>query len=163
MRLKRTTALIASSLLLALGSSAALDAKPKSFDVDFDKCFARVEDGDPYLFTFAGPVSGDITGTVEASVLNDIRPGVEPNQTYLAADYVIAGPLAFTARVGGRVNDASKQAVLQGYVSAGPAWLVGAAVLDEFENYTREDGTSCSRGTLFVTPVRWKGRNGGSR
>ena len=149
---------MAGALVVALGSTDALQARPKSFEVDFDKCFARMEDGDPYLFTFAGPVSGDITGTVEASVLNDIRPGVEPNQTYLSADYVITGPLTFTARVGGRVNDASRQALLQGYVREGPAWLVGAAVLDEFENYTRADGTPCSRGTLSVTPVRWHGR-----
>ena len=157
MNLVRTTALIASALLVALGSTAPLHGKSKSFEVDFDKCFARVEDGDPYLFTFAGPVSGDVSGTVEASVLNDLSSGVQPNQTYLAADYVVTGTLLFTARVGGRVNDLTGLAVLQGYVSAGPEWLVGAAVLDEFENYRRADGTSCSKGTLYVTPVRWRG------
>src|SRR4029078_3770627 len=76
----RTIALMAGALVMALGATNTLQAKPKSFEVAFDKCFARREDGDPYLFTFAGPVSGDISGTVEASVLNDIRPGVEPNQ-----------------------------------------------------------------------------------
>jgi len=152
----RTTALICSALFVAFGSTANLHAKPKSFEVEFDKCFARVEDGDPYLFTFAGPVSGDVTGTVEASVLNDIVPNVEPNQTYLAADYVITGPLSFTARVGGRVNDLTGLAELQGYVSAGPAWLLGAAVLDEFKNYTQADGTPCSKGALTITPVRSK-------
>ena len=156
MKLMRTTALIASALLVALGSTAALHGKSKSFELDFDKCFARVEDGDPYVFTFVGPASGDVSGRVEASILNDIISGVQPNQTYLAADYVVTGTLSFTARVGGRVNDARGLAVLQGYVSAGPAWLVGAAVLDEFENYMRADGTPCSKGTLYITPVRWK-------
>ena len=32
-------------------------------------------------------------------------PGVQPNQTYIAADYVVAGTLPFTARVGGRADD----------------------------------------------------------
>jgi hypothetical protein len=158
MTLRQITGLVAGALVVAVGAMAEPQGKSKSFEVEFDKCFARVEDGDPYLFTFAGPVGGDVSGTVEASVLNDLRREIEPNQTYIAADYVIAGPLSFTARVGGRVNDATGQAVLQGYVSAGPAWLLGAAVLDEFENYTREDGTGCSRGTLYVTPVRWKGK-----
>ena len=157
MKLMRTPTLITSALLMALGLTATLQAKSKSFEVDFDKCFARAEDGDPYIFTFAGPASGDVSGTVEASALNDIISDVEPNQTYLAADYVVTSKrLSFTARVGGRVNDRSGLAVLQGYVSAGPSWLVGAAVLDEFANYTRADGTPCSKGTLFVTPVRWK-------
>ena len=31
-------ALVASALLLAFGSSASLAAKPKSFEVEFDKC-----------------------------------------------------------------------------------------------------------------------------
>jgi hypothetical protein len=157
MKLLRTTALTISALLVTLGSTAGLHGKSKSFEVDFDKCFVRAEDGDPYIFTFAGPASGDVSGTVEASALNDIISDVEPNQTYLAADYVVTSKrLSFTARVGGRVNDQSGLAVLQGYVSAGPAWLVGAAVLDEFENHTLADGTPCSKGTLFVTPVRWK-------
>ena len=163
MTLRSTTALMVGTLILTLASAIAVHAKPKSFELDFDKCFARAESGNPYLFTFAGPVSGDMHGAVEASVLNDLRPGVEPGQTYLAADYVVTGPVGFTARVGGRVNDATGEAVLQGYVTAGPAWLLGAAVLDEFENYTRADGTPCSRGTLYITPVRWKGRNATGR
>ena len=157
MKRMRTTALIGSALLVALGSTALLQSKSRSFEVDFDKCFAREENGDPYKFTFAGPASGDVSGTVEASVLNDIIPDVQPNQTYLAADYVVTGQrLSFTARVGGRVNDRTGLAELQGYVSVGPAWLVGAAVVDEFQNYTRADGIPCSKGTLYITPVRWK-------
>ncbi len=32
-------ALLASALLLAFGSTASVAGKPKSFEVDFDKCF----------------------------------------------------------------------------------------------------------------------------
>ena len=44
--------------------------------------------------------------------------------------HVVAGTLSvsFTARVGGRVNDAENLAVLRGYISDGPAWLIGAGV-----------------------------------
>jgi hypothetical protein len=154
LRMIRLVALIASVLLLAFGSTATLAGKPKSFDVDFDKCLDPNIVHAGYLFTFAGPVSGDVSGTVEARVLALIS-GVEPGQTYIAADYVVAGPLAFTARVGGRVDDGRNLAVLRGYISDGPAWLIGAGVHDEFENYVRSDGTPCSRGTLEITP-RWK-------
>jgi hypothetical protein len=148
-------ALVAIALLLPFGSSASLAAKPKSFDVDFDKCLDPSIQRPGYLFTFAGQAFGDVVGTVEASVVA-LSLGVEPDQNYIAADYfVVAGTLSFTARVGGRVDDANNQAVLRGYVSEGPTWLIGAGVHDEFENYVRPDGTPCSRGTLEITP-RWK-------
>ena len=67
----------------------------------------------------------------------------------------MTGTVPFTARVGGRVDDKRNLAVLRGYISEGPVWLVGAGVHDEFKNYVRDDGTSCSRGTLYITP-RWK-------
>ena len=156
MKLIRTKAVVISALLVALGSTAALHGKSKSFEVDFDMlrpCRRRRS----CTCSRLRDRCQEMSGTVEASVLSDIISNVEPNQTYLAADYLVTSEqLSFTARVGGRVNDRSGLAVLQGYVSAGPAWLVGAAVLDEFENYTRADGTPCSKGTLFVTPVRSK-------
>jgi hypothetical protein len=147
-------ALVASVLLLVFGSTASLAGKPKSFEVDFDKCLDQSIVHQGYLFTFAGQASGDVSGTVEARAVA-LSQGVEPDQTYIAADYVVAGTLSFTARVGGRVDDAENLAVLRGYVSDGPAWLIGAGVHDEFENYVRADGTPCSRGTLEITP-RWK-------
>ncbi len=153
MKATRIPALLAGAMLLALGAAPALAAAPKPLEVAFDKCFARNGDA-PYLVTFSGPASGYVTGTVEARILVRI-PGVQPNQTHLQADYVVDGTTPFTARVGGRVNNQTNLAVLRGYVSVGPAWLVGAGVLDEFENYTRADGTPCSRGTLYITP-RWK-------
>ena len=128
-------------------------APARKFDVDFDKCFDRPGDV-PYLFTFSGTASGDVSGTLEARVAV-FMGDVEPDQTHLQADYVVAGTLNFTARVGGRVNTKTNLAVLRGFVSEGPAWLIGAGVVDEFENYVRADGTSCSRGTLYITP-RWK-------
>ena len=91
---------------------------------------------------------------VEARVAVFI-PNVQPNQNHLQADYVVTGTLDFTARVGGRANAKTNLAVLRGFVSEGPAWLIGAGVHDEFENYVRADGTPCSRGTLYITP-RWK-------
>ena len=154
MKMIRTTALLASALLLAFGSTAALAGKSKSFEVDFDKCFDPNIVLPDYVFTFAGTASGDVPGTVEARVVA-LTPGVQPSQTYIAADYVVAGTLPFTARVGGRVDDKRNLAVLRGYVSDGPAWLIGAGVHDEFQNYVRSDGTNCSKGTLYVTP-RWK-------
>jgi hypothetical protein len=152
----RAITVLASALLLALGSTAALAGKSKSFEVDFDKCFDRLGDA-PYLFTFRDPVSG-----IEARVV-EIAENIEPQQTYISADYVVPGTaetgnLPFTARVGGRVDDRTGLAVLRGYVTNAvgtPAWLVGAGVHDEFENYLRADGTACSRGTLYITP-RWK-------
>ena len=87
-----------------------------------------------------------------------MSPSVAPDQNYIAADYVVtdvAGAPLFTARVGGRVDDAANFAALRGYVSEGPAWLIGAGVHDEFENYLRADGTLCSKGTLEIT-LRWK-------
>ncbi len=134
-----------------LASGKARSARP--FEVDFDKCFDRQGDF-PYLFTFSGTASGDVSGTLEARV-GAFIPDVQPNQDHLQADYVITGTLAFTARVGGRSNSKTNQAVLRGFVSEGPAWLIGAGVHDEFENYVRADGTPCSRGTLYITP-RWK-------
>jgi hypothetical protein len=135
-----------------LASGKAQPARP--FEVDFDKCFDRPGDA-PYLFTFSGTASGDVSGTLEARVGVFIQ-NVEPNQDHLQADYVVvAGPLAFTARVGGRSNSQTNLAVLRGFVSEGPAWLIGAGVHDEFENYVRADGTPCSKGTLYITP-RWK-------
>jgi hypothetical protein len=145
---------LASALLLAFGSTASVAGRPKSFDVDFDKCFDPSIVHPGYLFTFAGLASGDVSGTLEARVVA-LNPAVEPNQSYIAADYVVTGALSFTGRVGGRVDDEANLAVLRGYISDGPAWLIGAGVHDEFENYMRADGTPCSRGTLEITP-RWK-------
>jgi hypothetical protein len=150
-------ALLASALLLAFGSPVSVAGKPKSFEVDFDKCLDPGIVHPGYLFTFAGLTSGDVSGAVEARVVA-LSLSVEPDQNYIAADYVVttvAGAPLFTARVGGRVNDAANHAVLRGYVSDGPAWLIGAGVHDEFENYLRADGTPCSKGTLEITP-RWK-------
>jgi hypothetical protein len=146
-------ALLAAALIAALGSGAALAAKPKTFEVDFDKCFAHAGPA-PYLFTLAGPVSGDVNGSLEARIIRRVL-AIEPGQNLLQADYVVTGDLEFTARVGGRVNTANSEAVLYGYVSVGPAWLEGARVHDEFTNYTRADGVACSKGTLYITP-RWK-------
>ena len=134
-----------------LADDKARSARP--FEVDFDKCFDRQGDA-PYLFTFSGTASGDVSGTLEARIAALI-PNVQPNQNYLQADYVVAGTLNFTARVAGRVITTTNLAVLRGFVSEGPAWLIGAGVHDEFQNYTRADGTNCSRGTLYITP-RWK-------
>ena len=134
-----------------LADDKARPARP--FEVDFDKCFDRQGDA-PYLFTFSGTASGDVSGTLEARIAALI-PNVQPSQNYLQADYVVAGTLDFTARVAGRVNTTTNLAVLRGFVSEGPAWLIGAGVHDEFQNYVRADGTACSRGTLYITP-RWK-------
>ena len=147
-------ALLASALLLAFGSTASVAGKAKSFDVDFDKCFDPSIVHPGYLFTFAGLASGDVSGALEARVVA-LSPSVAPAQTYIAADYVVTGTVPFTARVGGRVDDARNLAVHRGHISHGPAWLIGAAVHDEFENYVCADGTPCSRGTLEITP-RWK-------
>jgi hypothetical protein len=132
---------------------AAAPGRPRPFEVDFNKCFDRLGDP-PYVVTFAGTVSGDVSGTLEARIAT-LVPGIEPGQTYIQADYVVAGTLAFTARVGGRAHAATNLAVLRGFVSDGPAWLLGAGVHDEFENYVLADGTPCSKGTLYITP-RWK-------
>jgi hypothetical protein len=142
-------------LLLQLSPVLADDEarSVRPFEVDFDKCFNRQGDF-PYLFTFSGTASGDVSGTLEARIAELIR-SVEPNQNYLQADYVVTGTVDFTARVGGRVDAKTNLAVLRGFVSEGPAWLIGAGVHDEFENYVRADGTACSRGTLYITP-RWK-------
>jgi hypothetical protein len=143
-------------VLLLQGSPVRAQGKAPSarpFEVDFDKCFDHQGDF-PYLFTFAGTASGDVSGTLEARVAVFI-PNVQPNQVHLQADYVVTGTLAFTARVGGRADGTTNLAVLRGFVSEGPAWLIGAGVHDEFENYVRSDGTACSRGTLYITP-RWK-------
>jgi hypothetical protein len=161
MKIVRRRSLFASLVsvfVLVLQISPVLaDGKARSvrpFEADFDKCFDREGDA-PYLFTFSGTVSGDVSGTLEARVAVLI-PNVQPNQNYLQADYVVAaGTFEFTARVGGRVNATTNLAVLRGFVSEGPAWLIGAGVHDEFENYVRADGTPCSRGTLYITP-RWK-------
>jgi hypothetical protein len=156
MRTTRISAVLAATLM-ALCSSAALAGGAKPFEVDFDKCFGH--DGPaPYLFTFSGPVSGDVSGNVDASVLV-YAVGIEPNWTHIAADYIVTGTLPFTARVGGRRDDRNGNAVLNGYVSAGPAWLVGADVHDEFGSYSRPDGTPCAKGTLYITP-RWKQTHG---
>lgn len=153
MRTTRIPALLAGALLLAFGSSAVLAGGAKPFEVDFDKCFAQ-NGPFPYLFTFSGPVSGNVSGSVDAQVLVYVV-GIEPNWTHIQADYVVTGKLPFTARVGGRRDDKSGNAVLRGYVSEGPAWLIGAGVHDEFGSYTRPDGTPCAKGTLYITP-RWK-------
>ena len=153
MKTMRFPALQAGALLLAFGSTVALASGPKPFEVDFNKCFAHMG-FDPYLFTFSGTASGDVSGSLEARIFVHV-PGIQPGQTHIQADYVVAGSLPFTARVGGRVDDNTNLAVLRGYVSEGPAWLLGAGVHDEFKNYTRSDGTPCSKGTLYITP-RWK-------
>ena len=148
--------LLSVSVLLLQFSPVRADDKARSarpFEVDFDKCFDRQGDA-PYLFTFSGTASGDVSGTLEARIAVLIR-NVQPNQNYLQADYVVAGTLNFGARLGGRVNANTNLAVLRGFVSEGPAWLIGAGVHDEFQNYVRADGTPCSRGTLYITP-RWK-------
>ena len=83
-----------------LANGKARSARP--FEVDFDKCFDRQGDA-PYLFTFSGTASGDVSGTLEARVAV-FMPNVQPNQNHLQADYVVTGTLDFTARVGGRVE-----------------------------------------------------------
>ena len=153
MKTMHERALLGGAVLLALVSSAALADEAKSLKVDFNKCFAHKGDA-PYVVTFAGTASGDATGPLEARVVVSL-PGVEANQTHLQADYVVEGTLPFTARVGGRVDNQTKLAVLRGYVSVGPPWLIGAGVHDEFQNYTRADGTACSKGALYITPL-WK-------
>jgi len=157
MKTIRTPALLVSALLLTVASTASLAGGAKPFEVDFDKCFAHNGPAG-YLFTFSGPVSGDVSGSVDAEVLVYVV-GIEPNWTHIQADYVVTGSLPFTARVGGRRDDRNGNAVLNGYVSAGPAWLVGAGVHDEFGSYTRPDGTPCAKGTLYITP-RWKQTHG---
>ena len=82
-------------------------------------------------------------------------PNVQPNQNYLQADYVVARHAGFHCTRGWPGKRETNLAVLRGFVSEGPAWLIGAGVHDEFENYVRADGTPCSRGTLYITP-RWK-------
>ena len=126
----RNSALLAGALMLALAlaSAATFAGKPKPFEVDFDKCFAHNGPA-PYVFTFSGPASGDVSGHLDASVLN--FDAVEPGQTV------------------------DGLAVLRGFVSVGPPWLVGAGVHDEFFGYTRADGVPCAKGTLYITP-RWK-------
>jgi hypothetical protein len=149
----RKPALLAGALLLASASTTSLAHGVKRFEVDFDKCATSlVFPG--YLVTFAGPVSGDVSGTVQARVVTLTR-GIELNQTYIQADYVVEGSLPFTARVGGRRDDSTGLATLRGFVSEGPAWLTGAGVHDEFAMHTRADGTPCAKGTLYITP-RWK-------
>jgi hypothetical protein len=150
MNILRNSALTVGALVLALGSAAAFAGKHKAFEVDFDKCFAQNGPGS-YVFTFTGPASGDVSGQLAASVLN--FDTVEPGQIYIQADYIVTGSLPFTARVGGRAIGIP--AVLNGFVSAGPAWLIGARVHDEFVGYTRADGVPCAKGTLYITP-RWK-------
>lgn len=137
------------SPVLADGKARA--ARP--FEVDFDKCFDREGDA-PYLFTFSGKASGDVSGNLEARIAV-FTLGIQPNQDYIQADYVVKGTLDFTAQVGGRQNSKTNLAMLRGFVSEGPAWLIGAGVHDEFQNYVRADGTPCSRGTLYITP-RWR-------
>ena len=154
MKMMRTTALLASALLLAFGSTAALTGKSESFEVDFDKCF------DPSMCCRTTCSRSQARHQETSRALwkqesSASSPDVQPNQTYIAADYVVAGTLPFTARVGGRADDKRNLAVLRGYVSDGPAWLIGAGVHDEFQNYVRSDGTNCSKGTLYITP-RWK-------
>ena len=85
------------------------------------------------------------TGTVEARILT-YTAGIEPHENYIEADYVLTGTVPFTARVGGRENDKTGLAGMRGYVSEGPAWLLGAGVHNEFRNYRKPDGTPCSRG-----------------
>ena len=55
-------ALVAIALLLAFGSSASLAAKPKSFEVDFDKCLDPSIVLSGYLFTFAGQRPETLSG-----------------------------------------------------------------------------------------------------
>jgi hypothetical protein len=157
MKAVRLVVSVAVAIVLLLQVSPVLTARParsaRPFEVDFNKCFDRNGDS-PYLVTFSGTVSGDVSGTLEARIAA-LVPGIEPNQTYIQADYVVVSTLEFTARVGGRASAKTNLAVLRGFVSEGPAWLVGAGVHDEFENYVRADGTPCSRGTLYITP-RWK-------
>ncbi|HZZ94763.1 MAG TPA: hypothetical protein VFE23_19540 [Usitatibacter sp.] len=144
----RKPVLLAGALVLA--SAPALAGQAKPFEADFDKCFTQNGPG-AYVFTFSGPVTGDVSGHVDASVLN--FDTVQQTQTYIQADYFVTGSLPFTARVGGRAID--QHAVLRGFVSAGPEWLIGAGVHDEFVGYTRADGVPCAKGTLYITP-RWK-------
>jgi hypothetical protein len=154
MKTIRNSALLAGALMLALGSAATFAAKPKPFEVDFDKCFAHNGPG-AYVFTSSGPATGDVSGHLDASVLN--FDTIDAHQIYIQADYFVTGSLPFTARVGGRTVDGL--AVLRGYVSVGPPWLVGAGVHDEFFGYTRADGVPCAKGTLYITP-RWKQSHG---
>ena len=158
MKTTHANALAAGAFLFAIGSSAALAGGPKPFEVEFDKCYAH--DGDPpYLFTFSGPASfGKVTGTVDAKVLVYVV-GIEKNWTHIQADYVVtAGPDSFTARVGGRRDDRTGDAVLNGFVSEGPLPIVGADVHDEFASYSR-GSLPCAKGTLYITP-RWKQTHG---
>ena len=153
LRMIRRVVLLASVLLLAFGSAATLTGKPKSFDVDFDKCLDPNIVHAGYLFTFAGPVSGDVSVTVEARVLGLIR-GVEPGQTYIAADYVVACRLS-PRESAAEWTTGGIWPCFAAISATVRAWLIGAGVHDEFENYVRSDGTPCSRGTLKITP-RWK-------
>ena len=68
MKTVRSRSLFASLLsvfVLVLQFSPVLaDGKARSarpFEVDFDKCFDRQGDA-PYLFTFSGTASGDVSG-----------------------------------------------------------------------------------------------------
>ena len=124
--MQRAFSMLAAGLLLALGTASLSAHRTSTLQIDFDKCFAHPGDY-PYLFTMAGTVSGDASGPFEARLLTR-TVGIEPNWDYLEADYVVTGTLPFTARVGGRDNSKTKLAVLRGYVSVGPAWLVGARV-----------------------------------
>ena len=149
-------ALLAAAALLA--ATSALAHNLKSFEVDFDKCFDRNGDAPQYLFTFSGPATGDVKGTLESRIIR-FDVGIQPLQTNIEVDYVVTGTLPFSARLGGRLNDKTNEAVLDGYVSVGPNWLVGARVHDEFLSYTRPSGLPCAKGTLYITP-RWRPSHG---
>jgi hypothetical protein len=150
--------LLAGAVLLALASTACLAHNLKSFEVDFDKCFDRNGDAPQYLFTFSGPATGDVRGTLESRIIR-FDTEIQPLQTFIEVDYVVTGTLPFTARLGGRLNDKTGKAVLDGYVSVGPSWLVGARVHDEFFSHALANGTPCAKGTLYITP-RWKQSHG---
>ena len=71
MKTLRRCSLFASFLsvfvLLLQFSPVLADGKARSarpFEVDFDKCFDRQGDF-PYLFTFSGTASGDVSGTLK--------------------------------------------------------------------------------------------------
>jgi hypothetical protein len=61
MKTIRNSALLAGALMLAFASATAFAGKHRAFEVDFDKCFAQAGPG-AYVFTFTGPVSGDVSG-----------------------------------------------------------------------------------------------------
>lgn len=141
-----TLAILAAGMMLPATTPAA-GATPAPVVISFEKQFdpeATERNGTP---TWTGTVPG---GTLEVRLVDYSVTGTAE---HIVVDFIVMGPISFTARVGGIFNTVTERTTLNGQVTSG--MFEGARVHEE--GLRVDAATSRFLGTITILPGSGKG------